>query len=123
MHRRPAVPANGTTNGTSHHGTNMNGHATNGHAGNGTSTSSAKKLRISLRRSGDIERDKYRLKQIYDAVSDPRGRDHFFIKLVSETRTAELSFPNDGCTINDKLLNELTKHFRVEVTVEEPMKG
>ena len=79
----------------------------------------AKHLRIALRRSGDIERDKYRLKQIYDAVCDPRGRDRFFIRLVGETRNAELSFPNDGCTISEKLLGDLTKHFRVEVTVEE----
>ncbi|MFN8442774.1 MAG: DNA polymerase III subunit alpha [Caldilineaceae bacterium] len=115
-HRRPSPSGNGNANGAISASKGMNGHGSNGFT-------SAKKLRISLRRSGDIERDKYRLKQIYDAVSDPRGRDHFFIKLVSETRTAELSFPNDGCTISEKLLNELTKHFRVEVTVEEPMKG
>ena len=30
-----------------------------------------------------------------------------------------LGFPNDACTISDRLVQELTKHFRVEVTVVE----
>lgn len=74
-------------------------------------------LIITLKRSGNLERDKYRLKEIYEAVRDPRGRDRFTIRIVSSSQTAELAFPNDACTINDHLLADLIKHFRVEAAV------
>jgi DNA polymerase-3 subunit alpha len=77
-----------------------------------------RQLVITFRRSGNLERDKYRLKQIYEAVRDPRGRDHFFIRVISGEQTAELSFPNDLCTISERLTGEIAKHFRVEVTVQ-----
>jgi DNA polymerase-3 subunit alpha len=85
----------------------------------GSQSQPQRTLRITLRRTGDLERDKYRLKQIFDTVHDPRGRDHFVIRLVNEQRSAELTFPNTGCTISERLLNELAKHLRVEVSIEE----
>jgi len=78
-----------------------------------------RRLVISLRRSGDLDRDKYRLKAIYDAVCEPKGRDDFVIRLVDTSRTVELAFPNDGCTISEKLTTELQKNFRVEYEVVE----
>ncbi|MCB0066356.1 MAG: hypothetical protein KDD77_04345, partial [Caldilineaceae bacterium] len=60
---------------------------------------------------------KYRLKELYDTVRDPKGRDGFVIRLVGSGTPAELSFPNDACTISDKLTTELQKHFRVEFEV------
>lgn len=123
MHRRPtSTHVNGNiSNGSGSNNGGANGHGSNGHKvyANGNGVTQGKRLRIALRRSGDIERDKYRLKQVYDAVCDPRGRDRFFIRLIGESQNAELSFPNDGCTISEKLLGDLTKHFRVEVTVED----
>jgi len=77
-----------------------------------------KRMQITFRRSGDLERDKFRLKEIYDRVRDPRGRDHFFILLEANGKRYELAFPNDPCTISDRLVKELTKHFRVEVNVD-----
>ncbi|MBX3016089.1 MAG: DNA polymerase III subunit alpha [Caldilineaceae bacterium] len=74
-------------------------------------------LRITFRRSGDLDRDKYRLKEIYDHVRDPRGRDRFFIVVESNGQRYELAFPNDPCSISERLVSELTKHFRVEVVV------
>jgi DNA polymerase-3 subunit alpha len=79
----------------------------------------SRRLVISLRRSGDLDRDKYRLKAIYDAVCEPKGRDDFVIRLVDTSRTVELAFPNDGCTISEKLTTELQKNFRVEYEVVE----
>lgn len=76
-------------------------------------------LNITLRRSGNLNRDKYRLKEIYDYIRDPRGRDRFFIRLEYNGQAVQLAFPNDLCTINERTINELTKHFRVEVGVEE----
>ena len=76
-----------------------------------------RKLFITFRRSGNLERDKYRLKEIYDTVRDPKGRDGFVIRLVGSGTPAELSFPNDACTISEKLTTELQKHFRVEFEV------
>lgn len=78
-----------------------------------------RRLVISFRRIGDLERDKYRLKAIYDAVCEPKGRDDFVIRLVDGGRTVELAFPNDGCTISEKLTTELQKNFRVEYEVVE----
>ena len=76
-----------------------------------------RRLLITFRRSGNLERDKYRLKELYDTVRDPKGRDGFVIRLVGSGTPAELSFPNDACTISDKLTTELQKHFRVEFEV------
>jgi len=78
-----------------------------------------RQLHITFRRSGNLDRDKYRLKEIYDLVRDPRGRDRFFIVLESNGRRYELAFPNDPCSISERLVSELTKHFRVDVSVEE----
>ena len=75
-------------------------------------------LQIIFRRSGNLDRDKFRLKEIYDYVRDPRGRDQFFILLESNGKQYELAFPNDGCTVSERLLDELGKHFRVEVTLD-----
>ncbi|MFO7634841.1 MAG: hypothetical protein R6W76_19995, partial [Caldilinea sp.] len=79
----------------------------------------ARRLLINLRRTGNIERDKYRLKEIYDAVREPKGRDAFAIRLLDSGKTIELAFPNDGCTISDRLTTELQKHFRVDFEVVE----
>ncbi|MCX6044973.1 MAG: OB-fold nucleic acid binding domain-containing protein [Chloroflexi bacterium] len=79
----------------------------------------ARRMHITFRRSGDLERDKFRLKEIYDRVRDSRGRDHFYIILEANGKRYELGFPNDACTISDRLVQELTKHFRVEVKVGE----
>jgi DNA polymerase-3 subunit alpha len=78
-----------------------------------------RQLVITFRRTGDLERDKYRLREIYDMVRDPRGRDTFVIRILSGSSAAELGFPNDGCTITDRLKTDLIKHFRVEAAVVE----
>ncbi len=104
-----------------------NGHHTNGKVAqsNGHHQESAPKvapdgrhLQISFRRSGNLDRDKFRLKEIYDYVRDPHGRDQFFILLESNGKQYELAFPNDGCTVSERLLADLGKHFRVEFTLD-----
>ncbi|HHY56210.1 MAG TPA: DNA polymerase III subunit alpha, partial [Chloroflexi bacterium] len=77
----------------------------------------ARRLIITFRRSGDLERDKYRLKSIYEMVCDPKGRDEFVIRLLDASNTVELAFPNDGCTISEKLTTELRTRFRVEYEI------
>jgi len=81
-------------------------------------TPDGRHLQIIFRRSGNLDRDKFRLKEIYDHVRDPRGRDQFFILLESNGKQYELAFPNDGCTVSERLIDELGKHFRVEVTLD-----
>ena len=83
-----------------------------------TPPASARRLLITFRRTANIERDKYRLREIYETVRDPRGRDRFYIRVITNGSAAELAFPNDTCTINDRLLSDLQKHFRLEVNVE-----
>ena len=78
----------------------------------------ARRLLITFRRSGNLERDKFRLREIYDMVRDPKGRDDFAIRIVDGVKTAELAFPNDACTINDFLETQLKRHFKVEIAVE-----
>lgn len=76
-----------------------------------------RRLLINFRRTGDIERDKYRLKEIFELVREPKGRDAFAIRLLDNGGAVELAFPNEGCTISEKLTTELRKHFRVDCEV------
>jgi DNA polymerase-3 subunit alpha len=75
-------------------------------------------LRITFNRSGRFERDKYRLREIFDAVRDPKGRDQFVVVMETNGSRHQLTFPNEYCTVNDRLLHELRSHFKVEVAVE-----
>jgi DNA polymerase III alpha subunit/intein/homing endonuclease len=79
----------------------------------------ARRLLINFRRTGNIERDKYRLKAIYELVREPKGRDAFAIRLLDNGGAVELTFPNEGCTISEKLTTELQKNFRVEYEIAE----
>ena len=79
----------------------------------------ARQLTIVFRRSGDIDRDMFRLKEIYETVRDPRGHDHFIIQFDSRGQPVKLAFPDDPCTVSERLTNDLVRHFRVEVHVEE----
>ena len=75
-------------------------------------------LHITFSRSGQFERDKYRLREIFDAVRDPRGRDQFIVVMVTNGSRHQLTFPNEFCTVSDRLLHDLRNHFKVEVAVE-----
>lgn len=76
-------------------------------------------LRITFSRCGQLERDKYRLREIVESIRDPRGRDGFTIVMESDGTRHQLAFPNEYCTVSERLLNDLRTHFRVEVAVEE----
>ncbi len=113
---------NAATNGDKHSNGHNNGEArTNGHTNGHTHSArqEPRTLHITFRRSGDLDRDKFRLKEIYDTVRDPRGRDRFRIVLKIDGVACTLAFPNDPCTISERLTGELTTHFRVDVKVEE----
>ncbi|MCY3904127.1 MAG: DNA polymerase III subunit alpha [Caldilineaceae bacterium] len=79
-------------------------------------------LRITFSRSGRFERDKYRLREIFDAVRDPRGRDQFIVVMETNGSRHQLIFPNEFCTVSDRLLHDLRNHFKVEVAVERDAK-
>ena len=93
-----------------------------GHTNGGTNGMArkheSKSLQIVFRRSGDLDRDKFRLKEIVELVRDPRGRDQFFIVIKANGKSCRLGFPEEPCSISDRLLGELEKNFRVDVTVE-----
>jgi hypothetical protein len=76
-------------------------------------------MQIIFRPSGDVDRDKYRLKQIVDTVRDPKGRDQFLIVIKARGKNTTLAFPDDPCSISDRLRNDLSKFFRVDVQVKE----
>ena len=103
------VKSNGNSNGTGKNKENGSARTAN----NGT-----QRLTITFRRSGDLDRDKFRLKELFERIRDPRGRDQFAIKLESKGESLKLIFPDDPCTVNERLTSELVKHFRVEVSVE-----
>ncbi len=94
-------------------GNNGEGENENGNGKNGGRT-----LHITFHRSGNLDRDKFRLKEIYERVRDPRGKDHFSILVDTQGQRHLLQFPNDPCTISDRLTTELEKHFKLEVNVE-----
>jgi DNA polymerase-3 subunit alpha len=99
---------------------NGNGHTmANGHTEPNGHARARRTLKIVFSRCGQLDRDKYRLREIVDAVRDPRGRDQFQIIMESDGRRHQLSFPNDFCTVNERLLGDLQKYFNVDVTVEE----
>jgi hypothetical protein len=100
-----------------------NGHAKSGHNGhaNGApkaANGSPRELRVTFRRSGELERDMFRLRELYERIRDPRGRDTFVIAVESKGQLLMLRFPEDMCSINDRLTRELTKHFKVEIEIE-----
>ncbi|MFN2201172.1 MAG: OB-fold nucleic acid binding domain-containing protein, partial [Caldilineaceae bacterium] len=74
-------------------------------------------LVITFRPTGNLERDKYRLKEIYESVRDPRGRDVFELMLQVGAQSIRLAFPNDQCTISERTMTELDKRFRVEAEI------
>jgi DNA polymerase-3 subunit alpha len=76
-------------------------------------------LEITFRACGDLERDKFRLREICEHVRNSRGRDHFVILLQSGGKTHKLAFPEDPCAINDRLVSDLAKHFRVAAEITE----
>ncbi len=79
-------------------------------------------LHITFSRSGRFERDKYRLREIFEAVRDPRGRDQFIVVMDTNGSRHQLTFPNEFCTVSDRLLHDLRNHFKVEVAVEQEHK-
>ena len=121
-------PANGTVqNGTAQNGVQTNGDEaatnSNGHKKavptKSVASRAGRSLYVVFRQTGNVERDKYRLRDMYECLSNPRGRDNFFITLDANGARQKLAFPSDHCTINDRLLNELTKHFKADVSIEE----
>ena len=95
---------------------NGNGNG-NGNGQTRSATNGSQTLTVTFRRSGDLDRDKFRLKELYERIRDPRGRDRFAIQLESKGESLKLVFPDDPCTVNERLTSELVKHFRVEVSV------
>jgi hypothetical protein len=107
-------------NGSSNLHKTING--TNGHKsdkGANGHTRGRRTLTIVFSRCGQLDRDKYRLREIVEAVRDPKGRDQFVIVMESDGHRHQLSFPNDFCTVSDRLLGELQKYFNVDVAVQE----
>ncbi len=109
-------------NGTNGHGNNTSNGKSNDQGQNGQSSlivNGKRIMQIVFRPSGDVDRDKYRLKQIVDTVRDPKGRDQFVIIMKGSGKTTTLAFPDDPCSISDRLRNDLNKFFRVDVQVKE----
>ncbi len=78
---------------------------------------SARTLKVTFRASGEFERDKYRLNEIYEAVRDPKGRDTFMLTLQSGQQIITLAFPDDLCSITDRLMKELDQRYRVDAEI------
>ena len=92
-------------------------------AGRPVSPNSCQVLHITFSRCGQFDRDKYRLREIFDAVRDPRGRDQFVVVMETNGSRHQLTFPNEFCTVSERLLHELRNHFKVEVAVESGARG
>lgn len=97
----------------------VNGNRTQASLGESPASQGRRTLQIVFTSSGRLDRDKYRLREIVDTVRDPRGRDHFVIVIQNDAKRFQLAFPNEFCTISERLLEELRSHFRLEVNIEE----
>ena len=91
---------------------------TNGNGKKKAVAKAGRSLYVVFRQTGNVERDKFRLRDMYECLSNPRGRDRFFITIDANGARKKLAFPADHCTINDRLIKELTKHFKADVSVE-----
>ncbi|MCB0083637.1 MAG: hypothetical protein KDE47_22010, partial [Caldilineaceae bacterium] len=103
--------------GNGQNGVNGNESADNGSSRKGRKTVNARTLQITFQRTGNLERDKFRLREIHDIIANPRGRDRFQIVLANSSSSIRLGFPNDYCTISERLVDELAR-LKVEVSVE-----
>ena len=54
-----------------------------------------------------------------EAVRDHKGRDGFVIVMESDGVRHQLTFPNDYCNVNERLISDLRTHFRLDVTIDE----
>jgi DNA polymerase III subunit alpha len=110
-------PATHPTPRTTEHAPRSTQHENGVSNGNGH-TRVRRLLKITFSRSGQLERDKYRLREIVETVRDPRGRDQFVIIMENDGKRHQLTFPNDFCNISDRLVGELQKYFNVDVVVD-----
>lgn len=111
--------SDGQPNGNGHTPHNGHGNGNGNGNGNGGAHPMSRALTIVFRPSGEFDRDKFRLKQICETVRDPKGRDRFYIEIKGQHKVTKLAFPNDPCSISDRLQQELHKFFRLEVRIEE----
>ena len=62
-------------------------------------------LTLVVRRSGDDERDRKRLRRLHGYLTQYPGQDRFRFELVGNGKRAVLDFPHDAIEINDDALD------------------
>ncbi|MBK9210526.1 MAG: hypothetical protein IPL71_20490, partial [Anaerolineales bacterium] len=68
-----------------------------------------KQLTITLRSTGDHERDKRRIKTLHGILTSNHGRDKFSFHIFENNKGYLIDFPNDTTRIHPELLAQLKK--------------
>lgn len=66
-------------------------------------------ITIYLRQSGDLDRDRRRIKNVYGILISHPGRDRFQFQIFENGRGHLIDFPNDTTRINADVLERLKK--------------
>jgi hypothetical protein len=74
-----------------------------------------RQLTITLRSTGDHERDKRRIKTLYGLLTAQHGRDKFSFQIFENNKGYLIDFPNDTTRICPELLARLKKLIGEEV--------
>jgi DNA polymerase-3 subunit alpha len=68
-----------------------------------------RQITITLRSTGDHERDKRRIKTLYGTLISHHGRDKFSFQIFENSRAHLIDFPNDSTRISPDLLERLKR--------------
>ena len=74
-----------------------------------------RQLTITLRSTGDHERDKRRIKTLHGLLTAQHGRDNFSFHIFEDSKGYLIDFPNDTTRICPELLDRLKKLIGGEV--------
>ncbi|MEM7343928.1 MAG: hypothetical protein AAF485_06765, partial [Chloroflexota bacterium] len=66
-------------------------------------------LHITIPRSGDLLRDKHRMKVVYDLLAQQSGDDHFVFYIPRGNKKVRVDFPNESTQNSAHLMQRLTE--------------
>ncbi len=78
-------------------------------------------LTLVVRRSGDDERDRKRLRRLHGYLTQYPGQDRFRFELVGNGKRAVLDFPDNTIEINDDVLDFAERMLGADSVFVEPL--
>ena len=72
-------------------------------------------LHVTLPRTGNLDQDKHRLRQIFQLITQRGGQDHFCIYIPNGNKNVQIDFPNHGTHYTSELRHKLVTLFEADV--------